>query len=188
VQKYDVVILHGTGGSPDGNWFPWLKNKLESVGHNVYVPRFPTPEGQSVKNWCKVLDKQAPRFGRNTILIGHSCGAAYILSILEIIKEPIAASIFVSGFMDKLGNDYFDTLNDTFINKKFDWGKIKTNAGKITIFHGDNDPYVSFENVQKLSNKLSTPITVIPNGGHLNSEFGYLEFPEILKCDVLKQK
>lgn len=181
MQKYDVVIFHGTGGSPDGNWFGWLKNELEKRGHNVFVPKFPTPENQSLKNWCAALDEQAPRFGKNTILIGHSCGAAYILSILEVVKEPIAESVFVSGFIDKLGNDYFDNLNDTFINKNFDWDKIKKNAGKITIFHGDNDPYVPLLAARKLSDKLEIPLTIIKDGGHLNAESGYTKFPEILE-------
>ena len=64
--------LHGTMGNPHGNWFPWLKDQLEAKGHEVYVPKLPTPEGQSVKNWCKALDEQAPLFDEDTILIGHS--------------------------------------------------------------------------------------------------------------------
>ena len=182
MARYDVVIMHGTGGSPEGNWFPWLKKQLEAEGHRVYVPRFPTPEGQSVRSWCNALDEQAPRFGKNTILIGHSCGAAYILHILEVLKEPVAQSIFVSGFIDKLGNEFFDTLNETFVNHNFDWETIKKNAGKITIFHGDNDPYVPLAAAQKLADKLETPLTIVKNGGHLNAEFGYNEFPEIWKA------
>ena len=181
MKKYKIVIMHGTGGSPEGNWFPWLKKHLEDKGHEVYVPRFPTPENQSVKNWSKALYKQAPLFDKDTILIGHSCGATYILHILEVLSSSIAQSIFVSGFIDKLGNPFFDNLNETFVNHSFNWDKIKKNAGNITLFHGDNDPYIPIKAAQKLADKLETPLTIIPNGGHLNAESNYTQFPQILE-------
>ncbi|MDL2295215.1 alpha/beta hydrolase [Lachnospiraceae bacterium OttesenSCG-928-E19] len=176
----DVVIIHGTGGSPDGNWFPWAKQELEKRGHNVYVPRMPTPNGQSVQNWCRALDDQAPRFNENTILIGHSCGATYLLHILEVLGTPVKQSIFVSGFIDKLGNKFFDDLNETFVEHEFDWQKIRSNSGIINLLHGSNDPYVPLTAAQRLADGLQTPLTIIENGGHLNAEFGYTEFPEIL--------
>ncbi|MCL1892274.1 MAG: alpha/beta hydrolase [Alphaproteobacteria bacterium] len=182
MKKHDIIILHGTDGFPEENWFPWLKNQLGTAGRNVYVPRFPTPENQSVKNWNKVLNEQVPCIGKDSIFIGHSIGATYILHILEMLKEPIAGSIFVSGFIDKLGNEFFDTLNETFVNHKFDWETIKKNAGKITLFHGDNDPYVPVPAAQKLAGALETPLTVIPNGGHLNAGSGYTQFPQILEA------
>ncbi len=184
MQKYDVIIMHGTYGDPTGNWFPWLASKLRADGHNVYVPKFPTPENQSVRSWYDTMKVQTPHFGENTVLIGHSCGATYLLHIIEILPKPIAKSIFVSGFVDKLGNDTFDIPNETFVNHDFDWEKIKKNAGETTLFHGDNDPYVPLSVAQKLSDKLETPLTIIKNGGHLNTESGHTEFHEIL--NVLK--
>jgi predicted alpha/beta hydrolase family esterase len=181
MKKYDIIILHGTGGSPQGNWFPWLKNKLEALGHRVFVPRFPTPANQSVESWCEVLRKEAPIFGADTILIGHSCGAAYILSILNVLEQPVAKSILVSGFIDKLGNEFYDNLNKDFIEQDFDWEKIKYNMGDAVLFHGDNDPYVPMAAAEHLSKKLDVPLTIISNGGHLNAEFGYTEFPQLLE-------
>ncbi|HNY25339.1 MAG TPA: alpha/beta hydrolase [Alphaproteobacteria bacterium] len=175
-----IIILHGTGGSPEGNWFPWLKEKLERHGNIVYVPKLPTPENQSLQNWLVAFYNQVPSLDENTILIGHSCGAAFILNILEKLNKPVKESVFVSGFINKLGNKYFDDLNETFIENNFDWERIKSNAGKITILYGDNDPYIPLKAAQRLAEKLKQPITIIKNGGHLNAEFGFTKFDELL--------
>lgn len=177
----NIIIIHGTEGSPNGNWFPWLKSELEKLGYKVYVPEFPTPENQSVTNWNKVLKERVPIIDESTVLIGHSCGATYILHILEQLNLSVFQSVFISGFIDNLDNNHFDTLNKTFINHNFDWEKIIKNAGKITIFHGNNDPYVPMNIAKNLSEKLKTKINIIPNGGHLNDEFGYTQFPALLK-------
>ncbi|HEX7368323.1 MAG TPA: hypothetical protein VF261_01550 [Candidatus Saccharimonadales bacterium] len=32
------VILHGTDGTPESNWFPWLKQEFEGQGRVAWVP------------------------------------------------------------------------------------------------------------------------------------------------------
>jgi predicted alpha/beta hydrolase family esterase len=152
---------------------------MESAGHDVYIPQLPTPEGQSVENWDKALGMSAREFGKNTAVIGHSCGAAYLLHILQRLNKPIAKSVFVSGFAQKLGND-FDAPNKTFVECEFEWDRIKNNMGASTVFYGDNDPYVPRSAAEYLGGKLGVPITIIANGGHLNSESGFAEFHQLL--------
>jgi len=53
----NIFIFHGVNGSPEENWFPWLKGKLEADGHKVFVPQFPTPKNQTLDNWLKVLSE-----------------------------------------------------------------------------------------------------------------------------------
>lgn len=175
-----IIILHGTYGSPDGNWFQWLKKELLKSGHQVYIPTLPTPEKQNIKNWHNALKEQTPCIDENTILIGHSCGATYILHILEELTIPINKSILISGFINKLGNKEYDILNKSFINHSFNWKNIIKNAGEIILVHGDNDPYVPIALAKNLANNLRSKLNIIPNGGHLNSESGYTKFPELL--------
>lgn len=178
-----IVILHGTGGNPEENWFPWLKEILEDRGHEVFVPEFPTPANQSLKNWCNALQEQVPFiFDKDTILIGHSLGATYILDILDRERnEPVRKAILVSGFCNKLGNAFFDNLNVTFINKEFNWDRIKNNATEFILYHGDNDPYVPVSEAEELEEKLDAELNIIPNGGHINEESGFIIFEELLE-------
>lgn len=182
-MKKDIIILHGTEGSPTGNWFQSLKKYLDARGYNVYVPLLPTPDNQSVTNWHAALAAAVPVIKPDTTLVGHSCGTTFMLHVLEKLNHPIEKSIFVSGFIDNLENEEFDTLNKTFVEHDFNWDKIKQNAGEIHILHGDNDPYVSLPLARRLAEHLGTEITVIKNGGHLNAEFGFTEvFPELANC------
>ncbi|PCI01467.1 MAG: hypothetical protein COB76_01320 [Alphaproteobacteria bacterium] len=186
-MKKDIIILHGTMGSPEGNWLPWLKSQLEN-DYNVFVPSFPTPENQSKENWCAALRDQTPIFGKDTILIGHSIGATLMMHILEMLKNPVHQSIFVCPVFDKIGNEEYDALNATFIEKSphFDWESMSQNKGNCTIFMGDNDPYVPAWHAETLHEKVGGDLISIPNGGHINTESGYTEFAELL--DIIKER
>jgi predicted alpha/beta hydrolase family esterase len=178
-----IVIFHGTGGSPEGNWFPWLKKELEKLGHEVYVPRMPTPEKQSVETWCEATQEQIPFwFGKDTILVGHSCGATWLCEVLsQPREEAVRASFFVSGFLDDLGNEWYDSRNHTFTHYPFDWKQARKMMGEAFVLHGDDDPYVPVAQAEKLAGKLGVKPIFIPGGGHLNAESGYMKFPELLK-------
>ncbi|MDP9196560.1 MAG: alpha/beta hydrolase [Pseudomonadota bacterium] len=177
--RHQTVILHGTKGSPVINWFPWLKGELEACGHEVFVPRLPTPEGQDREGWCTALREQAPIFGRNTTLIGHSCGATFLLHILEAVREPVAMTVFVSPVTADVGHPEYDVLNRTFVHHAFDWEKIRRNAGQAHILHGDNDPYVPLAQAEFLARSMGVPVELVTGGGHLNAESGYTAFPRL---------
>lgn len=42
------LIIHGSYGSPDGNWFPQLKENLEALGQTVFAPQFPVDDWEEV--------------------------------------------------------------------------------------------------------------------------------------------
>lgn len=178
-KSFNAVIIHGSFGTPDGNWFPWLAHQLELKGVKAVRPELPTPNGQSLRSWMDVFHKQVKGIGSNTILIGHSLASAFILHILQSLKTPVHSTVLVSPFIRELGLYDFDTVNKSFIDGPFNWEKIKLNAGKTSIFGGDNDPYVPIEAMEEVSEFLGISIKIIKNGGHLNTSSGYTTFPEV---------
>ena len=178
----NAIIIHGTGGSPEGNWFPWLKEKLESIGIETYVTRFPIDEQQSLSSWMKEFENYRQYLNKDTILIGHSLGPGFIFNVLEDIDFTIKAAFLVSPFIGKIDIEYFDNCNKTFIiDKTFDFSKIKNNCQKFYIYRSDNDPYVPIEKADFLVEALNAKFKLIKGGGHLNAEFGYSKFEELFE-------
>ncbi|MFH0817372.1 MAG: alpha/beta hydrolase [Candidatus Micrarchaeota archaeon] len=176
-----AIIAHGSYGSPDENWIPWLKKELEELGWEVFTPKFPTPKGQNLKNWLKAFKPYSQHLEPETILIGHSLAPAFLLTVIEKSKKPILASFLVSGFIGKLGLPTFDPINRTFAEREFNWKKIKRNCKKFVVFYSDNDPVVPATKTFELANNLEAEKVFVKSAGHFNSKAGYLRFPLLLE-------
>lgn len=181
MNSYKVVIVHGAYGSPDENWFPWLKQELINLGNHVVVPKFPTPEGQNLKKWLEILDDEVKDYSSDLIMVGHSLGPALILNKLELLKKPIRASFFASPFTGPLGLPDFDSINAEFTERIFDWGRIRANCKDFFIYSSDNDPYVPMQKGKEIADKIDAKFNVIHNGGHINTAGGYAKFDQLLK-------
>jgi len=176
-----AIIIHGSYGSPDENWFPWLKEELEKRGWDVFAPKFPTPKNQSLESWLKAFESYKQYLGPNTILVGHSLGPAFILRILETSKSRAHSCYFVSGWIGKLNLPEFDSINRTFVERDFNWKKIKSKCKKFVVFASTDDPYVPGEKTGGLAEKLGADFIVVRGAGHFNSKAGYSEFPLLLE-------
>ena len=80
-----------------------------------------------------------------------------------------------------MGNPNFDNINKSFVDKRFDWQKIKQNCKKFYIFHSDNDPYVSLEKAEQLAKNLGVDVILVKNAGHFNEKVGYTKFELLLE-------
>jgi len=177
----NIFIIHGSFGHPEENWFPWLKSELEKIGCRVFIPRFPTPENQSLQNWIKIFKEYEQYLDEESIVVGHSIGPAFLLNMLENIDKPITAAFFVSGFTGSLNNPKFDKINSTFSDRHFDWKKIKNNCLKFFVFHSDNDPYVPIQKAEDLAKNLGVDIILVKNAGHFSEKSGYKKFDLLLE-------
>jgi len=179
-MKTNVFIIHGAYGHPGENWFPWLKSELEKIGCGVFVPKFPTPENQTLETWLKVFKSYEQHIDENSIVVGHSLGVPFLLNVLEKTGRPIKSAFFVSGFSSLPGNK-FDEIMKTFVERKFGWKAIRKNCKKFYVFHSDNDPYVPLEKAEELAKNLGTEIILVKNAGHFNEKAGYTRFDLLLE-------
>ena len=161
-----------------------MKKELQYKKCNVIVPQFPTPDGQTLKNWLETFEQYADLVQEDSIFIGHSLGGLFMLSLLEKYKVKLA--VFVASFGKPPGNK-FDEGMKTFAapeRLEFDWQKIYGNCHKSMVFYGDNDPYVGFGTAQQLSRNLHAKFHLVKGAGHFNGSTGWIKFPLLL--DELK--
>ena len=179
-EKY--IIIHGSFGSKDGNWFPWLKDELERLNKSVIVPQMPVGVGnQNFENWANVLDEL--KIDENTIIIAHSIAPVFVCKYLITNKIKVKKLVFVCGFNNYLGIDSdFDAVNEPMFIDNLE--RVRDYCNNIVCYYSDNDPYVKFEVEKAFADEISNEQFIIKNGGHINAESGYTKFKDIL--NVLK--
>ncbi|MEI6728771.1 MAG: alpha/beta hydrolase [bacterium] len=180
----NAIILHGTNFDPDrlevehqGNWFPWLKEQLESDGYKVWLPELPEAWAPNINNYWEFLKDFD--FNSETIIIGHSSGAAAILGILQRLPAGIKINkaILVAGFYHDEGWNC-----EKLFDAKIDFEKIKNSAEKIEVIWSPQDPYISKEQTEYLAENLGVKPIIIPDSGHFNLEYRekFRKFPDLL--------
>jgi len=173
-----AIIIHGYGANPQANWFRWLKDELEKLGIQTHVPQFPTPGPHKPESWLKVIENQP--IDENTILIGHSLGGSFILSVLE--KHKVRASFIVAAPFGLTHRDV-DSMIADFSNKAFDFNAIKNNCKEFHLYYSDTDEHVPIAHGEKLAKQLGIPFVKTQGSGH----FTFPSFPRLLE-DIKKVK
>ncbi len=185
-----AVLLHGTDGSPDDLWFPWLRSQLESAGYEVFAPLLPNNHTPNEKTYSNFLKDSNWDFSNN-VLIGHSSGATTALNLLSTEWFPkVKATVLVGAFLNERllqlsSPDWYDTsqFKDLFL-EEYDADLLREKSNRFYFVHGSDDPYCDIHDAENLSKDLGGSFITIPNGGHLSASWGYTELPQII--DQLK--
>ena len=182
----NYFILHGSFSNPFGNWFPWLRAEIEKTKPSgmeesiCYVPHMPTGiEFQNYNNWENVIKPylSAGGININTTIFAHSISPIFICKFLIKHNIRVKRLVFVCGFNNHFieGADDYNKVNETMFCEGVE--KIKDLCDDITCIYSNNDPYVKFDVEKEFADKVSHKQIMIENGGHLNAESGYTEFP-----------
>lgn len=179
----NYMILHGSFSSPFSNWIPYLRNELEQRNLEVYTPDLPSGVGfQNYTNWEKMmlLYYENGILNENTTIFAHSIAPVFVCKFLVKNKIKIKKLVSVCGFNNYLGiNEEYDNVNETMYIDNL--SEIKNYCDDIICYYTKNDSYVKFEAEKEFADSIASKQIIIDEGGHLNSESGYTNFPDLLK-------
>lgn len=176
-----AIILHGTLGSPEGNWFSWLKSELEARHIEVWLSQLPHAEQPSLREWADFVYDNCPfTIDEETLVIGHSSGAILALILAQESDKTIGAAVAVSVFYD---NSLQWEPNSRLFDVDFNWPMIANRCHKLLFVHSDDDPYVPLEQAKHVAEQCDSEIVLIPEQGHFNLEKSesYKQFPALVE-------
>jgi uncharacterized protein len=131
-----AIIFHGTGGHPDAlGWYRWLGRRLEDRGYAVEIPHYPGMNVEPIETFLpKVLAGHT--FDADTVLVGHSGGAALLLAVLEHLDVTVAQAVLVAGYWTPP-----NTEDEPVLQASYDWASIRAHARDFVFINSVKDPY-----------------------------------------------
>jgi predicted alpha/beta hydrolase family esterase len=176
-----IIFIPGNGGgSPQDNWFPTVKNELETAGLKVISEEFPDNDLARSSFWIPFLINDL-KADENTILIGHSTGAIAAMRLAE--KQLILGSVLVGAYYTDLDlqkekqSGYFDT--------PWDWKSIQKNQKWSILFASQDDPWVPIKQARYIHMHLNCEYHEYKNEGHFGGDYYKENFSE-LSCAVIR--
>lgn len=182
-----VILLHGTCSKEEyfdaqkyrslsnNHWFPWMQKQLLVKGYEAHTPEVFEAYIPTYEKWLRELNRYV--IDGNTILIGHSCGAGFLMRwIAENPESKVKKIILVAPWLDpekEKSGDMFD------FDMKLDEEVLK----KIVIYESDDDSESIKKSVEMIQDS-SPGIRSKQFTGYGHFTYGSMqteEFPELLE-------
>ena len=166
----------------NSHWFPWLTKQLQVNDIFTVALEIPNPWQPRYDVWKTELERF--EITHETILVGHSCGAGFIVRWLsEDSKRKVGKVILVAPWLNPENNPEYD-MGD-FFDFEINPNIVDQTAG-ITIFNSDND----METIHRSVDRIRSIVKEIDykefhNHGHFCTEDMQTdEFPELLQAII----
>ncbi len=184
------IIVHGCPSSEekaldpnkrtyDKHRIPRTKKQATTQGIEVYTPLMPLPWKPDYWRFKAVFEKH--EVNKNTVLVGHSCGCAFLVRWLGETKTKILKLILVAPWKIP---DEDDDFGRTFYTYDID-GTIKDRVGEIFMFTSDTEEDDGKKSLHIFHDSLGGHIISLKNRGHYCLwDMGTEEFPELLEIII----
>ncbi|HUD19601.1 MAG TPA: alpha/beta hydrolase [Patescibacteria group bacterium] len=179
--EYDnIIILHGCPATSTNiipknqRWMNWLAEQLREKGYNATAPDMPTPWAPKYEVWKKEFEKY--QITKNSLLVGHSCGAAFFVRWLLDTGRKVKKLILVAPA--KISETDADSRQDLY---RFDLPMDASHiADEIVVFTSNDFPH-HLKSLELYKKALKPRVVKLENKGHfLIFTMGTNEFPELL--------
>ena len=159
-----AIIFHGTHAEPGWIWYPWLADRLRERGYDVETPHHPGTNTEPIATFLpKVL--AAHTFDGDTVLVGHSGGAALLLALLEHLDVTVAQAVLVAGYSMQPNDNPEPVLQDAY-----DWTAIRSHARELVFVNSVTDEFgCDAEQGRAMFDRLGGTL-VVRDDGHFVSE------------------
>jgi len=184
MQNAKVILVHGCPNRDDNNpktrtydkhWQPWIKNKLEKLGIKVNFPLMPHPWKPIYEDHKRVFEKL--NIDENSILIGHSCGASFLVRWLGDTKKKIKKLILVAPWKEP---NHKNQEKAEFYNFDID-SSIRERVEEVIVFTSDDEEKTGKESAKIFGKELKAKVIELKKHGHFTEgDMGKIEFPELL--------
>ena len=183
----NCIIIHGCPSDEekamnsetrtyDKHWIPWIKKELSSKGIKTETPLMPKPWKPDYNRFKCEFEKY--KVTEDTVLVGHSCGSAFLVRWLGETKQKISKLILVAPWKIPDENDEDRIAFYTYLIDK----TIKSRVKKIVMFTADDEEDDGKKSVEIFHKSLGGKVIELKGHGHYTlGDMGTEEFPELLK-------
>lgn len=182
----NVLILHGCcskeeffdesiPSSSNSHWLPWVQKKLITIGIPAHTPEMPQAYDPEYENWKHVFERFT--IDDETLLVGHSCGAGFLLRWLGETKKHLSKLILVAPWLDLTGK------RGGFLDFKID-RSIGTRVNEVHVLFSSNDKVDGVKESAEIVCRAFAKAKLhdLRDKGHFTSqEMKTAAFPELLK-------
>jgi len=190
-KNTNCIIIHGCPSKKEEmmnfedttyykHWIPWIRENLISIGIKAETPLMPTPWEPEYEKFRKEFEKY--KVNEGTILVGHSCGSAFLVRWLGDSKKKIHKLILVAPWKIPDKKDKFrEAFYDYTVDKT-----IKSRVKKIVMFTSDNERIEGKMSLEIFHHALDGKVIELKGNGHYTmQDMGTNKFPELLNEIIL---
>ena len=182
----DCIIVHGCPSDAekamdpktrtyDKHWMPWIKKELSSKDIKTETPLMPEPWKPDYEAYKNEFAKY--KVTEDTVLVGHSCGCAFLVRWLGETKQKIRKLILVAPWKIP---DENDRSKKAFYEYPID-ELIKSRVKEIVMFTADNEEEDGKKSLNIFHKALGGKVIELKGRGHYTlGDMGTEEFPELL--------
>lgn len=186
-KKINCIIIHGCPSNAekamnpetrtyDKHWIPWLKQNLVAAGIETETPLMPDPWQPDYQKFRAEFKKY--KVCENTVLVGHSCGSAFLVRWLGETKRKIFKLILVAPWKIP---DKDNEFRKEFYTYPID-ESIKSRVNEIVMFTADDEEEEGKESLKIFHQALDGKVVELKGRGHYTmGDMGTTEFPELLE-------